>query len=525
MNKNILTALLAVSFLGSTFIGTSAQQISLISMNYAGTNGGNNTSTIATDGYRHSANGRYVGFLSFAHDIVPGDQFFSVLQLYVRDLQTNTTEIITKNYQTDVPSNSGAGDFEFSVDGRYLAFVSSASDLVPGTLNREPRLYRRDMQTGTLRVVEMDVPGLPDYGQFTRFSLSNDGKTLVFAALGWNEGFPLDRNHVEDVYVHDFETGATTLASVDRNGVRAGNRPSYLIQISGNGRYVLFASSAGNLVIEPVRSDAINLYVRDLLTGMTKLVSITRDGTGGSVADASANFQGGHQGWISDDGRYVTFMGLADEYVANDHNSSIDLFQRDLVLGVTSVVSANVAGIEAGNQGVGSHPSRGDYAVTPDVRYVIFNSLSSDLVPNDTNQNDDCFIRDTVTGITHSLSGLLPRAVPLSLTGSVDISRDGRYACFQLTEERAGLSGIHSHLYLHDEVTGQLTELTTPQGTFLGDVIGAGFSADSQIYLFSGKGSFMPFDTNNDYDVYAAQLAPKSKRRGPVVLPSTLGGQ
>jgi Tol biopolymer transport system component len=328
---------------------------------------------------------------------------------------------------------------------------------------------------------------------------------------------------VEDVYVYDADTGSTTLAGVDRNGVRAGNGPSNLVQVSGNGRYVLFASSAGNLVDEPVATDVRNFYVRDLVTNTTKLVSVTKDGRGGRVADTSEYYLTGHQGWISNDGRYVTFIGLTDEYVTNDHNDSPDLFQRDTSLGTTSLVSLNLAQTAAGNQGGGMNPQHGDFAVTPNGRLVIFTSHSSDLVTGDANQKGDCFIRDTVAGMTHSLTGSLPRATGLSAVESVDISPDGRYASFLLVEQADGSTEIHSHRYLYDAVTGGLMDLSAPGGTYLGEIIGAGFSADSKLYFFGTDKGFLPLDTNNNYDVYAVQLGSQSKRRSPVALIAPLG--
>jgi hypothetical protein len=190
--KALISKLLISITVGAAMLfssAASAQQISLVSANYSNTGSADGESDMFNDGYRHAVNNRYVGFVSYARDIVTGNPYFATLQLYVRDLQSNTTEIITKNYQTGAPSNWTAGAFEFSADGRYLAFLSMATDLVPGTPNVEPRLFLRNMQTGTLAVVQMAVPGPPVSGQLTRFSLSNDGKKLAFASRGWNQGF------------------------------------------------------------------------------------------------------------------------------------------------------------------------------------------------------------------------------------------------------------------------------------------------------------------------------------------------
>ena len=135
----------------------SAQQVSLVSVNFNGTGSGDRQSRANGDGYRHVAMGRYVGFTSFASNIVPNGFFVNTAQLYVRDLQTGTTQLITADYQTGESGICGSDKFEFSQDGHYLAFLSCDRNLMPGTPNIETRLFLRDMQTGALRIAVVDV--------------------------------------------------------------------------------------------------------------------------------------------------------------------------------------------------------------------------------------------------------------------------------------------------------------------------------------------------------------------------------
>lgn len=513
MHSMVLGLLLAFSITAMA----PAQQISLVSTNFNGTGSRNDWSFLFVGGHRKSFQGRYVGFVSFATNLVLGGPSSVSSQLYVRDLESGTTQLITKNYQTGLASNGNTLTYEFSKDGRYLAFLSTASDLIPGTLNYDRRLYLRDMQTGVLKVVDVSSPGQPVNGQFMRFSLSNDGKKLAFASLGWNAGQAYDRNHLEDVYVYDADTGLTTLASVDRSGIRAGNRPSNLVQLSGDGRYVLFASSAANLVSEPVSMDVRNFYVRDLVAGTTKLASVTLTGTGGNVADVSDYYYADHRNWISEDGRYVTFFGIGDNYVTNDNNQSADLFQRDLVAGTTALVSVNTNGVAGG---AGYSSSQADYAVTPDGRYVVF--TGSNLTAGNLELRNNCFVRDMLAGTTRSVSGTLPRAAALSIVSGVDISPNGRYVFFGLIERPDGSTAIDAHAFLSDLVSGQLRDLAAPQGTYLGDVGGGGFSPDSDLLVLGAQGRLLPIDTNNTGDVYVLRLGMPTKNRRVGMM--SLGG-
>lgn len=199
--------------------------------------------------------------------------------------------------------------------------------------------------------------------------------------------------------------------------------------ISPDGRFVAFASSANNLVtnssgISTPASAALvlNVYLRDRRNETTSLVSVNGSGTGG----------GNDNSWpvaISTNGQYVLFESAASNLVIGDANNANDVFVRDVVNGITTLVSVNTNGVP------GNGVSRNS-VMTPDGRFVAFGSLASDLVPGDTNAIADVFVRDLQAGITSLAS---PGAVPATTASNIktevgsdlpQITPDGRYVAF-----------------------------------------------------------------------------------------------
>jgi hypothetical protein len=169
-----------------------------------------------------------------------------------------------------------------------------------------------------------------------------------------------------------------------------------LKQISGNGRYVLFVSYATDLVAQPDLNSNRDIFVRDLVAGTTLVVTVRPDGTISNGLGSPVILDA----YISTDGRFVTFTDDLDDLVPNDHNHRNDVFQRDLLTGITSIVSVNFMGISTGSDGIFF-----DFTVSPNGRHVAFLSTSSDLVPTEvTSPGGDCFVRDMSAGITRNVS-------------------------------------------------------------------------------------------------------------------------
>src|SRR2546430_197627 len=215
---------------------------------------------------------------------------------------------------------------------------------------------------------------------------------------------PHDTNKRKDVFVRDRRTGKTTRVSVSSSGGQANATAhpfggSHACAISADGRYVLFASAASNLV--PHDTNGLeDIFVRDRRTGKTTRVSVTsreRQATG------SPTHTGSNAPLISGDGRYVAFHSDASNLVPGDTNRVFDIFVRDRLVGETSRVSVSNTGAQANAETLGSG------SISADGRYVFFGSMASNLVADDTNDTEDAFIRDRVAHRTilasRSISG------------------------------------------------------------------------------------------------------------------------
>src|ERR1041384_2019171 len=154
--------------------------------------------------------------------------------------------------------------------------------------------------------------------------------------------------------------------------------------ISADGRFVVFVSRAENLVPND-GNGTFDVFVRDRTLGKTILVSVNGEGTrSGHGASLAAS--------ISADGRFVAFESPASDLLANDTNNASDIFVRDLVVGTTTLVSISANGVSPGN-GASSWP-----VMTPDGRFILFESRARDLDTNDLNGVSDLFVRNLNAG-------------------------------------------------------------------------------------------------------------------------------
>ena len=206
----------------------------------------------------------------------------------------------------------------------------------------------------------------------------------------------------------------------------SGSAGSFAPVLSADGRFVVFVSQARNLVATDNRAPLLQVYRRALASGVTELVSVSTNGTGG------AN-EGAYAPAVSSDGRFVAFESVAGNLVANDTNGVNDVFVRDMNSGATLLVSVSTNGIRSGNG-----PSRSPQ-ISADGRYAGFESRASDLVTGDTNTLDDIFVRDLVAG-TSLLISPAPVIYPHTRGNSSSpfLSADGRVVAFENT--RSNLS-------------------------------------------------------------------------------------
>ncbi len=325
-----------------------------------------------------SADGRYVAFWSYARNLDSGDTR-GWADVFVHDRQSGATERVSVD-SLGMQGDEGSFDPSISADGRYVAFWSTASNLVGGDTNNAWDAFVHDRQSGTTERVSVDSLGAQGNGSSYSPSISADGRHVAF----WSHATNLvggDTNGYVDIFVHDRQSGTTERVSVDSLGAE-GHDSSFDPSISADGRYVAFSSYATDLVGGDTNGWS-DVFVHDRQSGATERVSIDSLGEGN---------EGSYFPSISADGRYVAFQSWADNLVGGDTNGVLDAFVHDRQSGAIERVNVDSLGRQGNGQGW--YPT-----ISADGRDVAFYTDAFNLVSGDTNGTWDVFVRDRSAGI------------------------------------------------------------------------------------------------------------------------------
>jgi len=334
-----------------------------------------------------SGDGRFVAFSSGAINLVVGDTN-GRNDIFVHDRLTGVTTRVSVAADGTQGDNNSIGTAAISGDGRFVAFTSDASNLVPQPASGR-HIYVKDRLTGAIERVSVDSAGNPALG-FVAASpaISGDGRLVAFASSASNLVAD-DTNGTTDVFVHDRVTGTTVRASVDSAGAQS-NDVSFRPDLNGDGRFVVFDSAASNLV--PGDTNGVpDVFVHDLLTGATERVSVDSAGGEANGQSVGPGIRGGSAfgARISGDGRLVAFDSIATNLVSGDTNTCgpfyndiagecPDVFVHDRLTGETVRVSVDSAGAQANDAST-------DPDISADGSTIGFFSAASNLVAGDTN--------------------------------------------------------------------------------------------------------------------------------------------
>ena len=306
------------------------------------------------------ANGRFVAFFSTATNLttnsVGGER-----HLYVRDLVAASTTLV------DVcPDGSGSIGVSASLprltpNGTFIAFDSADGKLAGGGNSHDYNVFIRELATGRTELISVRNAALPSYTpngftSITPLASSTNGHFITFASEADNL-IAIDTNGYADVFLCDVSAGTNALVSVATNGVEGANGMSAEASISGDGRYVVFTSSANNLVAGDTNRTQ-DVFIRDVQSGTTALVSVNTNGTGpGNQASYSPA--------LGADARLVVFRSKATDLAPGSFSSqSENLFLRDLQSGTTFALTTS--GVTAA-------------ASSPDLRFVAYGAKPTGL--------------------------------------------------------------------------------------------------------------------------------------------------
>ena len=520
----------------------------LVSVNSAGA-GGNGASTSPLI----SPDGRYVAFVSAAGNLVANDTN-NANDIFVRDLQNNTTTLVSVSMDGATSGNGGSDWPTMTPDGRWVAFVSKATNLVAGASNNLGDIYARDLVSGTTIWVGTNVaaimsgvnsqshpinsynPVVSDNGNYVAFksvgaallvlrhnlqtgatdlvSTNTVGNTLGFddpsgpdmtpdgRFIAFTEARGAGGTGLTDVYLWDAQNGTKSLVSANLSGTISSNAFSDTPAVSADGRFVAFVSDASDLVTNAA-DGSYQVYLRDVLNGTTKLVSA--DTSGGVSGDT-----GGAIPTMTADGRSVAFDSFDGDYVANDNNNAYDVFVRDTTTDTAELISQAAPTLQSLT--ADGLSSVGTSTVSADGRYVVFTSMADNVVTNDTNGSQDVFVRDLQSGTNVLVSvNSAGTGSANGFSGSPAISADGRFVAFvsdagDLTPDQTNRT---DNIYLRDLQSGttQLVSVSTN---------GTGGNAASSAPAIGSGGRYVAFvsqasnlvtnDFNNSSDVFWRDL-------------------
>ncbi|MFL6196546.1 MAG: hypothetical protein ACJ75H_20360 [Thermoanaerobaculia bacterium] len=445
-----------------------------------------------TDAVSLSANGRLMAFSRLS--VLPGNESRDVFLL---DRTTGATVLVSHvaglagkvgNAPSVVPA--------LSADGSWIAFLSLASDLVPGKkdLAWTPDVFLYERATGVSRIVSLHPPGMASFTPQARSgapSVSSDGRYVAFVSEA--DGlFPghIDTNRASDVFLYDRISNRTTLVSRSRTApAKSANAASEAPLISRDGNSVLFASRGTDLVAgQQDSAGTYDVFLYDRRTGTTTLVSRSKD------SRVQAANGGSFVGGVSADGNVVAFTSLATDLVSqSDSNEIFDVFSFDRQTGTVTLVSRAVP---AGTNRAGNNSSFFS-SMSPNGAFITFHSAATDLVTGGggTPGEGNAFLFQRSSGKVTLLSRTGGTSGPANSGEHPIVSADGRYAAF------LSPSGTRNVVLL-DRVSGKVFQVGT---THAPPYVAPGLSDDGRYVLLSSEGAGVipgQSDTNAQPDLF-----------------------
>ena len=442
--------------------------------------------------------------------------------IYLWDALAGTNLLVSADVNNAAPVSGNSYAPLVDPTGRYVFLLSNSTNLTANTLSGDCHLYCRDTQAGTTILLDANNSGVGVGVNAAGYPKLCPGAQLL-AYESANVG---DRNHDMDILIDNLQSNSAELVSVQNPAITSQSPDGQSIlsataAVSMNGRYVAFASDADNLVAGDTNGYR-DVFVRDLISGTNILVSANSNGLPAAGVSSEQS--------ISRDGRYVVFSSSAADLVPGDANNSVDVFERDLQNGMTTLVSMNMNGTGSGNSN--------SYApiMSSDGRFVLYQSLSQNLAAGSFGSGvPNLFLRDLQLGTNYALT-----ASSSSIGGvySAAMTPDGHYAAF--IGNLSGSASSFSYFYVWDSQLvalvytnsasnlqkivispdGQRLAYSTATGLFIADranptnnaTIGTGsfnasqwsgnFSSDGSLLVFNSVTAIAGTDTNGVMDVY-----------------------
>jgi Tol biopolymer transport system component len=486
-----------------------------------------------------SDNGTVVAYVANATNLVAGDTNGT------HDIFVHVEGADPPIRRISVASNGAeANDFSFyasvSADGTHVAFQSRADNLVPGDTNGVPDIFVHNLASGQTERVNVANDGAQannhSFGEGN--AISADGNLVVFRSAASNLVGSADTNGTNDVFIRNRAAGTTQLVSVASDGAQANAYAFTPIALSANGDHVVFSSEATNLV--PGDTNGIrDLFLHTISSGTTVRIDVAADDT---QADQPAGTAA-----LSADGSVIAFASPATTLVADETNAFENLFVVDRSLEpATPEAGPQLLTVCGATEGNGRSFTGGWYSGTylsDDGRFVVFRSAADNLLAADTNDVEDIFVYDRITGLQERVSIATDGSQANETSRYAQISGDGRYVTFtSLADNLLGVGGDSNDswdLFLRDRTAGTTVRVigsdtlfesphtnsvpyAFPQYSMSDDatVFALNSARTSQIRIFDRSEGSTTFITGVDGAVPDDEETNSGRELAPVVSPS-----
>ncbi len=408
---------------------------------------------------------------------------------YIGQPLQQSTERSSISY-AEQQGNGGSTGGSVSNDGQVVAFWSNAANLVGGDTNGKADVFVRNRAAAWTTRVSVSTAGVQANGDSSSAQISGNGRFVVFASTASNL-VGNDTNATRDIFLRDRIAETTTRLSTSTVGAQA-NGPSDLPRMSADGRFVVFQSDATNLV-EGDTNGKTDIFLRDRQSGTTTRISIRSDNlqANGDSYEAS----------VSDNGLSVVYSTKASNLVTGDTNNVPDVMLRNRQANQTVRVNVSTAGTQANAASAGAR-------VSGNGRYIAFTSSASNLSPGDSNGADDAFIRDRFNATTTRIS-LYP-AQGNADSAVAAISANGRFVLFSSFASNlvAGDSNAARDAFIYDNWSFSTQRISVGDAgqQAAAACAGTALSADGRFAVFNSlAGNLVPGDSGFS-DVFLRDL-------------------
>lgn len=359
-----------------------------------------------------SSGGVYVAFETVADDLLPGDDN-DEKDVVLKNMVTGELLLVSVTFDGGFP-DKWSSSAKIGCDGTLVGFKTASTDIIENDTNDRPDVFVRDIIAGATTVASVSSTGEQGNGTSDAQNFSGDGRYVAFASWASNL-VPDDNNNKRDAFVHDLWTGETTLVSVSTEGAQ-GNSNSFNPALSFDGRYVVFESGATTLVADD-NNNTVDIFVHDRETGQTVLVSASAAGVQGNGWSSRPD--------ISADGSVVSFESQATNLIPDDDNFKEDVFVVEWQKTPRVVERVSVS---SGGEGGNFNSDHG--RISGDGMRVVFNSFSTNLVPEGASGGGDVYVHDRLTGTTQKVSTTFYGEQQDMWSAGARISCDGLFVSF-----------------------------------------------------------------------------------------------